>query len=75
MTGKGIVREEAVIYADGKEVGRSTSGTHSPTLGYPIAMALIDKEYGDIGTALEAEVRGRRIPVEVVSSTFYKREK
>lgn len=75
VTGKGIVREEALIFADGKEVGRSTSGTHSPTLGYPIAMALIDKDYAELGTALEAEVRGRRIPVEVVSSIFYKRDK
>lgn len=75
VTGKGIVREEAKIYADGKEVGTSTSGTHSPTLGYPIAMALIEKEFAELGTALEAEVRGRRIPVEVVSSNFYKKTK
>ncbi|WP_314067389.1 glycine cleavage system aminomethyltransferase GcvT [uncultured Vagococcus sp.] len=75
VTGKGIVREQATIFADGQEIGYSTSGTHSPTLGYPIAMALINKEFAEIGTTLEAEVRGRRIPVEVVSSMFYKREK
>ncbi|MBP1041837.1 glycine cleavage system aminomethyltransferase GcvT [Vagococcus sp. BWB3-3] len=75
VTGKGIVRENATIFAGGDEIGYSTSGTHSPTLGYPIAMALIDKEYAELGTALEAEVRGRRIPVEVVSNMFYKREK
>lgn len=75
VTGKGIVREEAPIYAGEKKIGCSTSGTHSPTIGYPIAMALIDKEYSALGTALEAEVRGRRIPVEVVSSSFYQRKK
>lgn len=75
VTGKGIVREGAPIFVNGQEIGYSTSGTHSPTLGYPIAMALIDSKYAELGTALEAEVRGRKIPVEVVSSTFYKREK
>lgn len=75
VTGKGIVREHAPIFSGEEEVGISTSGSHSPTLGYPIASLLIDKAYAEPGTQLEAEVRGRRIPIEVVKLPFYKREK
>ena len=73
ITGKGIVREDAPIFSGDKEIGISTSGTHAPFLGYAIAMALVDKEYAVIGTELEAEVRGRRIPVEVIPMPFYKK--
>lgn len=74
VEGKGIVREEAPLYAEGNEVGRSTSGTHCPYLGGAYAMALVDRTYTQVGQKLEAEVRGRRIPVEVVAMPFYKRK-
>lgn len=73
ITGKGIVREEVPIFIEEKQVGISTSGTHAPFLGYAIAMALIDKEYSEIGQIVEAEVRGRRIQAEVVPMPFYKK--
>ncbi len=73
IIGKGIVRENAPIYVDEKEIGRSTSGTHAPFLGYAIAMALIDKNYSEIGQIVEAEVRGRKIQAEVIPMPFYKK--
>ena len=73
VTGRGIIREHADLYTDGKKIGISTSGTHAPHLGYPIAMALIDREYGEPGTAVEADVRGRRVAAEVVKLPFYKK--
>lgn len=73
ITGKGIVREEALIFADGKEIGISTSGTHAPYLGYAIAMALVDKDKASIGQEVEVEVRKRRIKAEVVPMPFYKK--
>ncbi|MBO0476759.1 glycine cleavage system aminomethyltransferase GcvT [Vagococcus sp. DIV0080] len=73
ITGKGIVREDALIFADGKEIGISTSGTHAPYLGYAIAMALIDKDKSSIGQEVEVEVRKRRIKAEVVPMPFYKK--
>lgn len=74
VTGRGIVREHVDLYAGDKKVGVSTSGTHAPLLGYPIAMGIIEKEYTEVGTKLEADVRGRRVEVEVVKLPFYKRE-
>ena len=73
VTGRGIIREEAPIYAQGKQIGVSTSGTHCPYLGYPAAMALIEKEYAEPGTRLTALVRGREVEAEVVKLPFYKR--
>jgi aminomethyltransferase len=54
-------------------IGISTSGTHAPFLGYAIAMALVDKDYAEIGQEVEVEVRKRRIKAEVVPMPFYKK--
>ena len=75
VTGRGIVREEQKVFSGDKEIGFTTSGTHCPYLGYAIGMAILDIDYTEVGTAVEVEVRGRRIPCEVVPLPFYKREK
>ena len=73
VTGRGIIREHQAVYADGRQIGITTSGTHCPYLGYPVAMALVDVGYKEPGTVLEVEVRGRRVAAEVVKLPFYKR--
>ena len=73
VTGRGIIREHADVYAGDVKIGYTTSGTHAPHLGYPVAMAIIDKKYSELGSVVEAEVRGRRIAAEIVRSQFYKR--
>lgn len=73
VTGRGIIREHADVYAGDVKIGYTTSGTHAPHLGYPVAMAIIDKKYSELGSVVEAEVRGRRIAAEIVKSQFYKR--
>ena len=73
VVGKGIVREHCDVYAGDEKVGVSTSGTHCPTLGYPVCMLRVKKEFKD--EKLFADVRGRRIELEVVPMPFYKRNK
>jgi aminomethyltransferase len=73
ITGRGIARENCPIFYDDKEIGRTTSGTHSPYLSYPIAMALVDVDYSDIGRKLLVDVRGRKIEAEIVPLPFYKK--
>ena len=73
VTGRGIIREHETVDCDGKESGHTTSGTHCPYRGYPIAMALLDIDYTEIGTKVEADVRGRRIEAEIVPLPFYKK--
>lgn len=63
------------VLKDGNVVGEVTSGQPSPTLGYPIAMAYVDVEFTEPGTALDIDLRGKAEPFEVVALPFYKRQK
>ncbi|HKM08211.1 MAG TPA: glycine cleavage system aminomethyltransferase GcvT [Sphaerochaeta sp.] len=73
ITGRGIAREHYPVYYDGREIGKTTSGTHCPFLARPLAMALLDIEYSKPGTEVEVDVRGRRITAKIVNLPFYKR--
>ena len=72
VTGRGIVRGESSVLAGDKEIGITTSGTLMPYLNAAYAMAIIDKEYAEVGTELNVNVRGRNIAVQVVDIPFYK---
>jgi aminomethyltransferase len=63
----------AVLDGD-RAIGAITSGALSPTLGHPIAMAMVDPEFSELGTKVSLDVRGTSIPASVVSLPFYKRE-
>lgn len=73
-TGRGIIREHQAVYMGDRQIGMTTSGTHCPYLGYPAAMALVDIACKEPGTAVEVDVRGRRVSAEVVPLPFYKRK-
>ena len=75
VTGRGIVREHETIYSGDKQVGQTTSGTMCPTVGMAVAMAYVNLDCAEVGTALEVEVRGRRVPVEVIPMPFYTAKK
>ncbi len=75
VTGRGIIREQEEVLANGKKIGFTTSGTHCPYLGYPVAMAILDKEYTTAGTKVTVMVRGREVEAEVVPLPFYKKSK
>ena len=67
-----------VLDKDGEVLGVVTSGLLSPTLGHPVALALLrpwrqDAPAWPEGTALVADVRGRPLEVTVVASPFYTR--
>ena len=74
VTGKGIMRGEEKIFVRDKEVGFTTSGTMCPYVNYAVAMAIIDVEYSELGTEIEAEVRGRRLSGIIVKMPFEKDE-
>ncbi len=56
-------------------IGEVTSGALSPTLGYPIAMALIDRDHRGVDTEVHLDVRGTMIPAKIVALPFYRRRK
>jgi glycine cleavage system T protein (aminomethyltransferase) len=59
--------------ATGTEIGVVTSGAPSPTLGHPVAMAYVDAERAEPGSALAVDIRGTMTPVDVVELPFYRR--
>lgn len=74
ITGRGIAREHQDIYVGDEKIGYTTSGTKCPFFDYPIAMARVPREYKEIGTKMEVEVRpGRKVEAEVIELPFYKR--
>ncbi|MGM9605194.1 MAG: glycine cleavage system aminomethyltransferase GcvT [Faecousia sp.] len=75
VTGRGIIREHQDVYIGDEKIGVSTSGTHCPYLGKAIAMALVDANHAEVGTKVEAEVRGRRVAAEIIPLPFYTRGK
>jgi aminomethyltransferase len=70
VEGKMPVREGAPIFAGSTEVGKITSGGFAPSVGAPIAMGYVATAYTAPGTALEAEVRGKRVPLTVSAMPF-----
>ncbi len=75
VTGRGIARHGYVVERDGKATGVVTSGTHSPTLGRPIAMAYVRPDDGEPGTILSVVVRDQPVAAEVVPLPFYRRSR
>ena len=68
------VREGAELFAGPEpgaaKIGRVTSGAPGPTLGAPVAMSYVTTAQASIGTKVFAEVRGRRVPMEVTRMPF-----
>lgn len=70
MLQRGIPRQGYALYKGDEEVGHVTSGSLSPSLGEPVGMGYVKTEHSAPGTELAVEVRGRRIPVQVVEGRF-----
>jgi aminomethyltransferase len=75
VTGRGIARHGFPVLAGERRTGVVTSGTHSPTLGKPIAMAYVAPGDAEPGTILAIEIREQPVAAEVVPLPFYKRPK
>jgi aminomethyltransferase len=75
LEGRHIARSGYGVFAGGDRVGTVTSGTLSPTLGIPIAIAQVATAQAQIGQLLEVDIRGQRHPAQVVPRPFYKRPK
>ncbi|MFZ9698763.1 MAG: glycine cleavage T C-terminal barrel domain-containing protein, partial [Candidatus Limnocylindrus sp.] len=73
VTGRGIARHGHEVHRpDGGRVGQITSGTHSPTLGYPIALADLDATGAPYpqGEPLDVLIRGERVSAMVTDVPF-----
>jgi aminomethyltransferase len=75
VEGRGIARGGYPVFAGDRQTGVVTSGTLSPTLGLPIAMAYVAPTDAEPGTMLAVGIRGARVPARVVPLPFYRRRR
>lgn len=73
MMERGIPRHGYKVYQGEKLIGEVTTGTQSPTLKKNVGLALLDKEYTELGTEVEVEIRSKKIKAIVTATPFYKR--
>ena len=57
------------LYAEGRMIGRATSGVFAHNLGKTLAMAYVQPDVAEIGTALEIEVLSERFPARIVAES------
>jgi aminomethyltransferase len=67
-----IPRTGHAVLSGSEQVGEVTSGNFSPTLGSPIALAFVGMEHAEPGTSLSIDIRGKQLPVAVVTPPFIK---
>lgn len=70
LDGRAPARAGAAILAEGREIGRVTSGGFSPSLNAPIAMGYVAAAFAAPGTALAVSVRERALPATVTPLPF-----
>jgi aminomethyltransferase len=71
LAGKAPAREGAEVSArDGGPIGRVTSGGFAPSLGRPIAMAYVERDFAAPGTEINIIVRGTPLAARVTQMPF-----
>jgi aminomethyltransferase len=69
---RGIIREHYKIFKNGEEIGFVTSGGFSPTLKKTIGLGLVEKQYSEVGTEFEIEIRNKFLRGKIVATPFYR---
>ncbi|MCG2842792.1 glycine cleavage system aminomethyltransferase GcvT [Sandaracinobacter sp. RS1-74] len=73
LDGRQPAREGAELFSGGEKLGVVTSGGFAPSVGAPIAMGYVPAAFAAEGTALEIEVRGKRLGATVVPTPFHQK--
>jgi aminomethyltransferase len=71
LTDKGFPRPGYDVVSGGEVVGKITSGTVSPTLGYGVALAYVPAERSAADTVVQVDARGRLVEAVVQRPPFY----
>ncbi|MEC2056896.1 glycine cleavage system aminomethyltransferase GcvT [Peribacillus psychrosaccharolyticus] len=75
MIDRGIPRHGYAVFSRDDLIGEVTTGTQSPTLKKNVGLVLVKKEFAEVGTEVEVEIRSKRLKAKVVATPFYKRQK
>ncbi len=71
--GRAPMRQGVALYESaegGMELGEISSGGFAPSLNHPVAMGYVPVTHAAAGRLLYGEVRGKRLPIEVVDLPF-----
>ncbi|TNJ42060.1 glycine cleavage system aminomethyltransferase GcvT [Phaeobacter sp. B1627] len=71
--GRAPMREGVELFASaegGAPIGRITSGGFGPTVGGPVAMGYVNRDYATPYTQIFGELRGKRMPVTIATLPF-----
>lgn len=71
--GRRAARAHYPVLSGDATVGEVTSGALSPTLGYPVALAYVERASATPGDSVFVDVRGKAEPFIVVKPPFYHR--
>ncbi|MGB3765730.1 MAG: glycine cleavage system aminomethyltransferase GcvT [Phormidesmis sp.] len=72
LEGRNIARHDYLVLQGDESVGVITSGTLSPTLGYPVALGYVPPALAKPGQTIEVAIRRKTYPATVVKRPFYK---
>lgn len=71
MIDRGIPRHDYVIKdVNGNTIGKVTSGTQSPSLGYGVGLGYVDIEYAAVDSEIYIDIRGKLLKAKVVKLPF-----
>jgi aminomethyltransferase len=71
MLEKGIPRQGYNLFSfDNREIGRVTSGTHSPSLDAPIGIGYVAVGFDKEGSEFMVDIRGRKVKAQVCKTPF-----
>ena len=71
MLGRGIPRNNYEVSANGRTVGKVTSGSYSPSLDKNIGMALVEAGCSAEGTEVDILIREKPIKARIIKLPFY----
>ncbi len=74
MKARGIARHGHAILIGDDVVGEVTSGSPAPTVGKNIGLGYVPKESASVGTEIIIDIRGKKVPAEIIKTPFYKRK-
>ncbi|KGG13722.1 MULTISPECIES: glycine cleavage system aminomethyltransferase GcvT [Prochlorococcus] len=72
IQGRAIARKDYPIFYNNQKISQITSGSWSPTLEKPIALAYLPKELTKLGDEVNVQIRDKLYPAMVVKKPFYR---
>ncbi|MBN2190387.1 MAG: glycine cleavage system aminomethyltransferase GcvT, partial [Candidatus Aureabacteria bacterium] len=72
MEERAVPRQGYAVYAEGRQVGRVSSGTYSPNIDKFIGMAFVENTYAEMNTTLDIKVRDKLYKADVTPWPFVK---